>query len=671
LVLSINPAAPAAEAGEAQSTTQTEAAPKNDGKGPAVQVPQAEAPPVIDGGLDDACWTKASAYSDFYCPDWDGAPPEKTTVYITADQEALYVGVRCEDRTPGDIVANETRRNGAIWQEDHVEVMVDPTHQHKDYYTFVVSARGTQAENIPGGSATKIEWRGDWPAAACRTDFGWTAELAIPYSLLPCAPGQDVIGLAVVREYAKERVVGVWPNVGKTYDYNLSADLFIKRPVVEASRVVWMPYLTADVGDATDRGADVGLDVQYRMPNGLTALGSANPDFKQIEDVVEPIAFSYTERYLPDPRPFFVTGQDGYLPDGSLLYTRRIEDFDVGVKLFGTRGKETIGFLDTVRLGDENSLAMSWGHKLDDDNNMTLSLVSHHLAGQPGNLAFALARDHTRRQPSGGGSDFIWAELLATRDDEMGGGTSLGVGGSHDRGPSNIAYNWKVRRVTSGFYPALGYSPEVNKLGGDLNFSQTWIYEKGPLMARQWVLETEYFPYLQGDGVLSSRLAPGYAWVTRGNQLWVITLERARYAGFDSSDVVLTHTCRENDPYHRTEMSLLRGKRAGGDYTYLNLGQRLKPMSNVCLTVDGEWSRLETPDEDSTDYQAVLTASYDLTPEKTIAARVVAGNNGTNIYAAYRQVVRKGMDAYMILGDPDPERTGFVKRLVVKLIWAF
>jgi hypothetical protein len=37
----------------------------------------------------------------------------------------------------------------------------------------------------------------------------------------------------------------------------------------------------------------------------------------------------------------------------------------------------------------------------------------------------------------------------------------------------------------------------------------------------------------------------------------------------------------------------------------------------------------------------------------------------------YRQVVRRGMDAYVIVGDPDPARTGFASRVAVKLIWIF
>jgi len=657
-----------------QETTSTRVASSNQGRGPQVQVPQAEPPPTIDGALDDACWTKSAVYDDFYCPEYDGAAPEKTTVRVTADGKALYVGVVCEDRTPGDIIANETRRNGDIGNEDTVGVLIDPSGQHRDFYSFRVTARGTQREDMPGGSATKIEWRGDWSAAARRTEGGWTAEMAIPFTALRCPPGPRVMAFYVQRSFGRERVSVVWPSLGRASDSSLCASLLGVCPVAQPKRIVWMPYATADGGDTPDGGFDAGLDVQYKLPNGLTALGTINPDFKQVEDVVEPISFSYTERYLADPRPFFVTGQEGYLPREHLFYTRRIGDFDAGLKLFGTMGKDTIGLLDAVRYGDENALAAAWTRQFDEDTRVKGMLVSHRQVGEPVNLAFGIDAFHSWRQPDGKGKDGLWSVLYFSQDGDLGSGSSLSVGGMHDRGPGRIQYDWMLRQATPEFHPALGYYTDVNNHGGSFNLQEIWLYEKGPIFARQWTLSTDYYPYLEGEGIYYSRVSPQYAFLTRGGQLWVASLELTEDHRFDSSGAMLLHAWRDQDTYHRGEVMVLRGKRAGGDYTFLHLTQRLKPMEKMCLSVEGAWARLEMPDpaEGSTDYQAILTATYDITTEKSAALRAVyTGHRGTSIYAAYRQVVRKGMDAYVILGDPDPERTGFAKRGVLKLIWAF
>jgi hypothetical protein len=637
-----------------------------------IAVTAPEAPPVIDGKLDDACWQKAGPYDSFYCPDWNGTPPEKTQAYITADAKALYVAVRCEDKSPDDIVANETRRNGDVWNEDNVDVFVDPAGQRKDFYDFRVTARGTQREDIPGGSASKIEWRGDWNAAAVRTDYGWSAELAIPYSILRFPPGQSTFNLGIQRQFGRERVSAVWPNLGKSWDRSLCADITGLHPEVAVKRVVWMPYSTLDLGGGGST-AGSGMDVQYKLANGLTVLGAYNPDFTQIEDVVEPISFSYTERYLPDRRPFFVTGQDGFLPQSMLLYTRRIGDFDAGAKLFGTLGSETYGFLDALTFGGDNSLAMQWGHKFNDSADMKTQLVSYSPEAGPANVAFGIEGGHTWRQPEGGGRDVVWGNAFFTRDGELGMGSALLIGGFRDHGLGTVQYDWGLRRVTSDFHPTLGYAPEVDNIGGWLNLRQTWLYEKGDVYGRQWMVSMGYWPRLESNGMLSQSIAPGYAWLTKNGQLWVVQVEKGEYEGLNSSGLMFLHAWRDNDTYHRGEVTAVAGPRGGGDLAYLHLIQRLKPSARLAMAVEAEWIHLVMPDpsESQIGYQTIVTTSYDITTEKSVAARCIATQDGLSVYAAYRQAVRRGLDAYVILGDPDPARTGFVPRVAVKLIQAF
>jgi len=638
--------------------------------GPVIQAVQAETAPIIDGKLDDACWSSATKMENFYCPDYDAPAPEETTGLVCVDQKAIYVAVICKDRTPDDIVASETRRNGDLGNDDCVRVAVDPNHNHRDCYTFEVNPIGTQRDSPPGDSAAKVEWRGDWQGAAIRTEVGWQAEFAIPFSILHCPPGQTTFGFALSRAYARERVTGLWPNLGKTWDNTLTADLTGLHPELTRSRPLFMPYVTADTGDGYARGVDAGLDVQQKLDSGLTLLGSYNPDFRQIEDVVEPISFSYTERYLSDPRPFFVTGQDGYLPREHLLYTRRIRDFDAGVKLFGTVGNDTIGLLDAITFGEENSLAAALRHRFADDFNAKVMMVSHRELGEPNGLAYGLDACYNWRRPSG--EDSLWTVLYQSQTQGLGSGGSYAIGGSHNRGTGAISYDWMTKVVTAGFDPALGYWPDTNNIGGSVNIGRTDIYDKSAWFGKQWGLGLEYYPYLDGSGMLSSYARPAYYCLTKGGQLYGIEVARSRNHNYDSSSVTMIHGWHNNDTYRSGQVLLVNGKAAGGDLTYANLDQRLRPLGKLSVRLVGEYTALTWPDgSDMREYQAVITTSYDLTTEKTIAARAIWRNTGFSAYAAYRQVVRKGMDAYVIVGDPDPNRTGFTNRFVVKLIWAF
>ena len=139
---------------------------------PIIDAVYTKTPPVIDGKLDDECWSQASRLEGFTCPGVDTPPPDETIGLVILDEQYLYVGFICRDKTPDDISAKETRRNGDVGRDDSVALALDPWHQHNDFYQFTVTAAGTQAEQIPGGSATKIEWRGDWRGAAVRTADG-------------------------------------------------------------------------------------------------------------------------------------------------------------------------------------------------------------------------------------------------------------------------------------------------------------------------------------------------------------------------------------------------------------------------------------------------------------------------------------------------------------------
>jgi hypothetical protein len=636
-----------------------------------VQAVYVDAPPVIDGKLDDPCWSKAARLEGFFAPNIEVSVPEETIGLICVDDTAIYAGVICKDRTPEDIKATETRRNGEIWNDDFVELGLDTWHQHQEAYYFQVTARGTQREDIPGGSATKIEWRGDWKAAASRNSEGWTAEIAVPFSILRYPPGQSTFGFTLWRSFAKERFGVIYPIMeGRSYNPTQTADLVGLHPPAVRPRPILMPYVTVDFGDFVGRRFDTGLDVQYRMANGLTALGSLNPDFKQIEDVVEPISFSYTERYLEERRPFFVTGQWGYLPREQLLYTRRIEDFDAGVKLFGTIGQESYGLLDAVTYGSENSLAGAWRHQFDADTQTKLLWVDHRKAGEAGNFCYGLDANHSWRHPKG--DDNLWLVLYQSQTQSAPSGGSYAVGGSHWRGGGELHYDWMLRRVSKDFDPKLGYYYDQNSVGGSFNFGEWQYYEKGRLESKSWYVSTDYYPYLEGSGTLLSRVSPSWGWGFRDGRYFNIGVNRARDHSQDSSDVNSYLGWNNRDMYRRGGLSLVKGVRAGGDYRYLSLNQGFRPRRNLSVSLSGEYTHLLPPAEEAGhEYQTVLSASYDLTPEKCISARVIFRDDGTSIFAAYRQVVRRGMDAYILVGDPDPARTGFTQRAAVKLIWAF
>jgi hypothetical protein len=660
----------AAETPEGESGEATQPAGTAERVGPQVEAAYVETAPVVDGKLDDACWSQAARLEGFFAPGVEAAPPEETIAYICLDDTAFYVGFECRDRTPEDITAAETRRNGNLWEDDTVEFMLDPNHQHGDYYFFRANARGTQGEDIPGGSATKIEWRGDWRAATSRTPEGWAAEMEIPFSILRYRPGQSTWGFFVSRHFARERLWVLHPVTGgKALDDTLACDMVGVRPPPYTPRPIWMPYVTLDFGDAIGERYSAGLDVQYRMVNGLTALTTLNPDFKQIEDVVEPIAFSYTERHLPDQRPFFVTGQ-GYLPGSRMLYTRRIEDFDVGAKLFGRMGKERIGLLNAMTLGEQNVLATQWEHKFSDDFSSTFKLVTDARKGEPENTVYGFGTYRMRRCDEGG--DGLGAAFRHSKTKGMDRGSVYEVFGFRFRGSGELGWDWHVHRATPDFNPRLGYYHDQDSFGGHFALGKWQHYETGAVESQGWRVVTEHVPRLEGKGVLRTGISPSYSRSWRNGRSVHIGFTRGQQYGEDSSEARFRYGWNRSDIHRRGGLFIVKGVRAGGDYTYYTLDQGFRPMKDVSVTLATEYTHVGPPSPDAAhEYQAVLTMSYDLTDEKCVSARVIKRDAGTTVFLGYRQVVRRGMDAYVLIGDPDPATTGFTKRAAVKLIWVF
>jgi hypothetical protein len=627
--------------------------------------------PVVDGKLDDPCWKQAARLEGFICTDIP-APPEETIGYVCVDAQNLYFAFECRDRTPEDIVANETRRNGDFGRDDFIDIAIDPWHRHNSVYEFIITARGTQAESIPGGSATKIEWRGDWSAAAIRTDTGWQAEAAIPLAVLPYAPGQDTFGLAVGRGFAKESIMAFHPDMGKVTDLKLSDDLIGLRLPNNTPRPVVMSYSTFDSASLGGETAKAGVDVQYKLRNGLTALGSANPDFKQIEDVVEPVSFSYTERYLPDMRPFFVTGQDGFLPREHLLYTRRIEMFDAGVKLFGTVGNDTIGLLDALTTGEQNVLAGSWRRQFNDQDSAKLLLVSDRRSGDPevvghGGLAYGL--DMTHRRATATGNDGLWGVFYFADSEESGKGAVYSAGGWHDQGSGKLHYDWMARLATDDFDPSLGYYPDTNNLGVSFGLGRWDRLEGGALESRSWNVGVGHYSFLDGSGTMDATVSPSYSWSWRNGRWLNLGGTYGQLYNYDSTDAAAAYGWNSKDLYRNGRVALTHGNRAGGRYSYLAFEQGFKPAEKLSLRIGTEYGTLVgSPEDDGRWFQSVLTTSYDLTSERSLGARLICRADGITGYAAYRQVVRHGLDIYVLVGDPSSDQTGFSPRVMVKLI---
>lgn len=151
---------------------------------PRVPAPRTYDPPQIDGKLDDACWTKASQTSNFITCTSGKMAEEQTTAYLAFDKNNLYVAIRCKDSHPDKIVSNVAERDGSVWQDDSVELFIDPGYSQKKYFHLAVNSAGVQYDSEKGPDTLGSNWNGTWQAKTSIGKDEWTCEMAIPFNEL-------------------------------------------------------------------------------------------------------------------------------------------------------------------------------------------------------------------------------------------------------------------------------------------------------------------------------------------------------------------------------------------------------------------------------------------------------------------------------------------------------
>jgi hypothetical protein len=154
--------------------------------------------PVIDGLLDDAQWMAANwseAFQDIRGGDFP-APDQLTQMKMLWDKDFLYIGVKLNE---DHIWATYTEREAIIFQENDIEIFIDPDGDTHNYYEIEINALGTlwdllMTKPYKNGGRPINGWNiNDFEYAIhldgtindpLDTDYFWSIEMAIPWKSL-------------------------------------------------------------------------------------------------------------------------------------------------------------------------------------------------------------------------------------------------------------------------------------------------------------------------------------------------------------------------------------------------------------------------------------------------------------------------------------------------------
>jgi hypothetical protein len=149
---------------------------------PAIICPHTEA---WDGSSLDGlagCWSSAGRV--YLADNVSGRPPVwGTEVRVGRHQEELLVLFICQDPDPS---ATLTQRDDPLWEEDVVEVFIDPFGDLDCYFEFEINPLNTVLDvfirRVRGGLRKDFSWNCEGLRTATGLlAYGWVAGLAIPF----------------------------------------------------------------------------------------------------------------------------------------------------------------------------------------------------------------------------------------------------------------------------------------------------------------------------------------------------------------------------------------------------------------------------------------------------------------------------------------------------------
>jgi hypothetical protein len=354
-----------------------------------------DAPPIIDGLLDDPVWAQAPAETGFktWRPDFGKDMQEKTVVYYAYDRENLYFAYRCYDSEPSKIKASVTARD-TIEKDDWICLNIDTFNDQQSLYALYVNPLGIQGDSRFEGGQEDFTVDIVWFSAGRIDAEGYTIEVRIPFKSIRYRHREPVeMGIIFERSISRLSQGGTYPALdpARGFDFLNQTRPLHFTDIKHYTLLEILPAFTYGKTSRIDQGtlepqkarSELSLTGKYGLTSQLILDGTINPDFSQVESDAGQVDFNLRYAlFYPEKRPFFLEGREKFTlaateqgnPLESVVHTRTIVNPLLGFKLIGKVGpKDTIASIYAMdELAPESP---------DDYAHVTIARYKHALSG--------------------------------------------------------------------------------------------------------------------------------------------------------------------------------------------------------------------------------------------------------------------------------------------------
>ncbi len=331
---------------------------------------------TIDGRLDEAFWARVDVATDFrqLDPVENAVPRAATRVRVAYDAQTLYVAWEVDETGLADQTRAVLRRDGPVYQDDHVRLALDPHRTGRNTYNFDINANGARLDFLFENNITiRGAWNIDWQAATDRHENGWTAEMAIPFRNLSYPGNGDDWGIDFARVIQHEFENNRWAqhdqalgglnasNMGRLSGiHDIDNGIGLE---VEAFASTRYTHVWEEPGREDDLVFTTSGNAYYKITDALTGTLTVNTDFSNTPLDPRIVSTSRFGTFFSETRDFFLQdsaifefGGRGFADsrNGTPFFSRRIGfvhgqviDLMGGAKLSGRWQGHDVGALVT------------------------------------------------------------------------------------------------------------------------------------------------------------------------------------------------------------------------------------------------------------------------------------------------------------------------------------
>jgi len=314
---------------------------------------------TIDGKLQESEWETTSSATDFIQFEPKKGEPAnfKTKIKVLYNDTFIYFGVVCYDPNPKKITARLTKRDSDLEEDDSIGIGLDTFKDGRTAYYFFTNPLSTQSDGrlSDNGRTADSTWDAEWKSKAEINPEGWTAEFAIPFSILKFNPGENKNwGLGLVRTIPRKLEQDTWTGpveaITRVSQFGILKGLNL---VKAKKKIKVIPHMISRFEEDKKAKVTGGVDTRYAISQNISSDLTVNPDFATVEADQEQINLTRFELQLPEKRNFFLEGSEIYEQRIRLFYSRRIADIYGGLKLYGKKSGYEFAAMSVQRKPDD------------------------------------------------------------------------------------------------------------------------------------------------------------------------------------------------------------------------------------------------------------------------------------------------------------------------------